>query len=365
MSSKKNFIYSIVSFVATIGFVFLVILLSGKKYVDNEIGHTILWFVIGAIFVGIFSTFFHELGHLILGKKNGFKLISFYFWFFKWSLKGDKYKFNFAFLGEEFGATEMISTTTENMEKRFYNLTLGGPLFSFFLFIIGIPCVFLTFLPFELYAILSMILPINTYIFLGNALPSSMDGVRNDGGVLYGLKKNDDVSKNTISLLKIHTELFLGKSPKEITKEFLFEVPQLPEDDLNFLMILQARYNYYLDLNDYEKAREVLERLESLEEYMPKDFYSIIKAESVYAYSTYMTNLDKADMCVYEIEKFLNNNNSPLSIRAKLAYILATDGVSEKVEVFYKKGLKECSRLQILGLQKFESRLLEKLKEKF
>ena len=362
MSSRKNLIYSIISFVATIGFVFLAISLSGNVYENNKIGYAIFWFVIGALVVGIFSTFFHELGHLVFGKKNGFKLISFYFWFFKWSLKGDKYKFNFSFLGEEFGATEMISTSTENVEERFYKMTKGGLIFSSILFMIGIPCIFLTILPFELYAILSMLLPINSYIFLGNALPSSLDGVRNDGGVLYGLKKKDDVSKNTVSLLKIHTELFLGKSPKEITKDFLFDVPQLPEDDINFLMILQARYNYYLDLEDYEKAAEVLERLESLVEYMPKDFYLIFKAESVYAYSTFIKNLDKADMCVYEIEKFLNNNNSPLSIRAKLAYILATDGVSEKFEVFYKKGLKECSKLQILGLQKFESKLLEKLK---
>jgi hypothetical protein len=67
--------------------------------------------------------------------------------------------------------------------------------------------------------------------------------------------------KVALSVLKIQAEMYQGKTPMEVKKELYFDLPQLPEDDPNFVLLLNARYNYYLDLGDYENAKKVTARL--------------------------------------------------------------------------------------------------------
>ena len=119
-------------------------------------------------------------------------------------------------------------------------------------------------LPSWLYCLLSVFLPVSVYCFLTNALPMSDQGIRNDGGVLYGIAKDDDTTAVALSLLQIQAELYAGKSPAEILPSLYFELPQLPEDDANFLLLLSARYAYYLDAGDAENANKVTERIFSV-----------------------------------------------------------------------------------------------------
>ena len=102
-------------------------------------------------------------------------------------------------------------------------------------------------------------------------MPASSYGVRNDGGVIYGLKRKDDVSKVTLALLSIQAQMYQGKTPAQVDEKLYFDLPQLPEDDYNFIMLLNARYLYYLDKEDYENAKKVTERLVGLVEDAIKD----------------------------------------------------------------------------------------------
>ncbi len=361
---NRNLLFNFLTLLITIGFVFLVVTIGSSRYTsEDNLASIILTFAIFSILVGFICTLIHELGHFIFGKANGFKLISITIWFFKWYLDGKKYKFSFTIPTEEFGSTEMIPLSNENLEKRFSKLTMGGLIFSAISILIGIPALFLDFLPLWAYALWSVFLPIGAYVFFGNFLPISEHGARNDGAVFFGLKNNDDISKVTISLLKIHSELFNGKTPSEIDDKYLYDLPQLPEDDSNFIMLLYWRYLKFLDQEDYEKGIKVLERLLTLEEYFSKDMYNAVKTEAVFAYSTFSKDVEKADMSVYEIEKYLNNTNNSSCIRAKLAYILIEQDFNETADMFYNKGIKECLKTQIKGLATFEKKLLDKLKK--
>lgn len=282
---NRNLLFNFLTLLITIGFVFLVVTIGSSRYTNEDnLASIILTFAIFSILVGFICTLIHELGHFIFGKANGFKLISITIWFFKWYLDGKKYKFSFTIPTEEFGSTEMIPTSIENLEKRFSKLTFGGLIFSLVSLLIGIPALFLDFLPLWAYALWSVFLPIGAYVFFGNFLPISENGARNDGAVFFGLKNNDDISKVTISLLKIHSELFNGKTPSEIDDKYLYDLPQLPEDDSNFIMLLYWRYLKFLDLEDYENCSKILERLLTLEEYFSKDMYNAVKTEAVFAY---------------------------------------------------------------------------------
>ena len=360
---NKSLLYNFLTFFITVGLVFLVVTIGSSRYTgEDKLFNIILIFALFAIVSGFICTLLHELGHYFFGKKNGFKLISIAIWFFKWSLVGEEFKFSFTVPTEEFGSTEMIPLSTENLEKRFSKLTSGGLIFSAISALLGVPALFLEFLPLWAFAMWSMFLPIGAYVFCGNFFPISDNGVRNDGAVYFGIKNQDDISKVTISLLKIHSELYNGKTPSEIDDSLLYDLPQLPEDDVNFIMLLYWRYLKCLDLEDFEKCIALLERLLSLEEYFSKDIYNVVKTEAVYAYSTYAKDVEKADISVYEIEKYLNDNNACSCVRAKLSYILIEEDFNETADMFYNKGIKECLKSQIKGLGKFERKLLDKLK---
>lgn len=214
------------------------------------------------------------------------------------------------------------------------------------------------------YCFLSTLLPVGAYFLFGNALPSSENGVRNDGAVLYGLSKNDDETKVVINLMAIQSELYKGKTFAEIDEKLYFDLPQLPEDNPNFIVLLSYRYNFYLDSGDFDNATKTTLRLLSLEEYMPKYFAQIVKIDALYNACTFDFNADKADELMYEVEKYLNKTNDATCVRVKLAYILNINGEKEFAEDFYKKGLREANKSKLKGLKVFESKLLEQLKEK-
>ncbi len=324
----------------------------------------VLRFAVGAILAGIICTFFHELGHYFFGKKNGFAFSCMQVLFFRWEKVGKKIRFNFCMIGEQAGYTEMIPTKTEQVESSFKKMTSGGIIASFIVMFLGIPALFLTaYLPVWVFSIWSMLLVVGAYFFFGTALPASESQTLNDGAVLYHLNRQTDTSKVMINLLKIQAELYGGKTPSEVDESLYFDLPQLREDDLNFALLLNARYYYYLDKKDYENAKKTTERLVSLEEYLPKSYYTVFMVDALYNACTFDFNEERADDIMYDIDKYINNVNNATNVRVKLAYLLNVRRESEGADIFYKKGYKEANRCQIKGLGLMEKRLLDELKQ--
>ena len=361
MKKRSNIINYVATLAVTVATLFAVVLICNNRYGGRMID-AVIKLVVGALFAGIINAFAHELGHLIAGKKNGFVLSEITVWFFRWKRIGKKTKFSLVMIGDEAGYTEMIPTKKENVKIGFIKMTRGGIIASLVLTIFGLPPLFMPFLPVWVFVLWAMFLPMGAYYFFGNFLPVISMGARNDGAVLLSMKKNDDASKGTENLLKIQAELYHGKTPSEIDDELYFNLPQLPEDDMLFAMLLNARYAYFLDKEDFENAKKVLDRLLSLEEYLPKSFFTIVKTEALYSACTFDFDEEKADDLVYELEKFLNNVNVSLTVRAKLAYLLNVKRESDGLDIFFSKGYKEADKQQIKGLREFERKLLDRLK---
>ena len=129
-------------------------------------------------------------------------------------------------------------------------------------------------------------------------------------------------------------------------------------------MLLNARYNYYLDKQEYDKAKAVTERLLSLEEYAQEEHMLVAKADALYNACTFDYDEDVADDLTYELEKYLNYENNITNLRIKLAYILFVQGEKDSFEYFYKKINKEALNCQIKGLGEFELKLVGRIKEK-
>ncbi len=373
MNRRSGLINNVITLVITVALVFAVVFVADNKYgsgvedVMLQVGFMdmVLYLFLGAVVSGFACTLLHELGHLVFGKANGFDFLSMTVWFFKLSRVNGKLKFNFVMISDSAGNTEMIPKNTYNLERRFKKLTMGGVFLSSFLMVIGVAVMIFTPTTMPAFCILAMFLPIGAYCFFGNLLPVEEGGVMNDGAVLQGIKKQTDSVRVALGILAIHSQMYNGKTPAEIDERLYFDLPQLPEDDLNFAILLNAKYAYYMDKGDYENAKKVNERFLSLEEYLPKTYLNIGKIEALYAACTYDYNEDVADDFMYELEKYLNKNNGVTEIRAKLAYILFVTGESDAFDMFYKKGLREAKKCQLKGYGLYERKLLEEIKEKF
>lgn len=366
MSRRTNLINNVLYMVLTPVALFVVVYICNNRYSTQFLDGGSK-FLVGAIIASLVATFAHELGHVIGGKRAGFKFSSMCVWFFKWTRRHDGIRFSFCVFGGEAGYTDMIATTDENIEKRLKKMTSSALIASFTMILIGIVPLFLTGLSLWGYCLLSVFLPVGIYSFLGNALPMSNEGFLTDGAVINGINKKHDTMMVALSLLKIQAQMYNGKTPSEIDEVLYFDLPQLPEDDPNFTLLLSARHAYYLDKGDYENAKDTLNRLNLMieEESMPKQFIPAVKADMLYALCTFDFNEDKADDVMYEIEQYLNKNNSVSNVRVKLAYILRVRKENDLFEQFYNKAVKEANRCQIKGFGKFENKLLEKFKSEY
>ncbi len=364
MSRRTNVINGALYLILTMASMFVAVYVCNLRY-SEQLVTVVLWFILGAVVAGIINTFVHELAHLFAGKINGFAFSEITVWFFKWTKVRNKIRFSFTMMKDEAGYTEMIPKSRENLEKRYKSMTLAGPIASFFCILIGVVPFFVVQMPLWAYCMLSVFLPVSVYFFFGSILPQSSYGVRNDGAVAYGIAKMDDVSRVTVNLLAIQSEMYNGKTPSEIEQSLYFDLPQLPEDNPVFFMLLNARYNYYLDKEDYDNAKKTTERLLSLEEYMIKPYLNVVKTDALYNACTFDYNEEVADDLMYELEKYLNNVNSTTNVRVKLAYLLYVRREKDFAEMFFNKATKEASRSQIKGYGNFEKKLLEKMKVDF
>jgi hypothetical protein len=269
-------------------------------------------------------------------------------------------------IGEEAGSTEMLPIGFDNLDKRFSKMTLGGIIASLIMMVLSIvPLFFSEYIGMEIFCILSMFLPVSAYYFFGSILPMSSEGVKNDGATYFGIKKQTDCSKVMLSLLAIHAQLYYGKTPSEIDEKYYFDLPQLAEDDLFFTLLLNARYNYYLDKGDYQNAKTVSDRLLSVIEYMPKSVRYVIKTDALYNACTFDYNEDSADDLMYELEKYLNKTNDLTAVRVKLAYLAFIRRETTQLETFYAKGVKDAKKHPIKGLGAYEKKLLDDIKAKY
>lgn len=363
MSRKSNVVFNIIIYAVTIA-LFILVTAVGQRYGDNFWQIVFLLFA-GSILAIMVSTLFHELGHLIIGKSKKFLFNSMVVWFFKWYKKGKKTKFCFTLPTGEAGYTEIIPTNDQTVVEDYKKVIVGGLICSLIPAIIGIVPLFLVSLPMWAFCLWAMLLPMGVYSFLDNALPIFSDGEKSDGYLLKSLKNQDDSGVVFANLLKYQALICQGKTPSEINPDLLFDLPQLCEDDPCYYRLLFARYDYYLDLGDFDNAKKTTERLLALEEVVDGGVFAQIKLIALYNACTFDFDEDRADDLTYELEKLLNRSKDLTVLRIKMTYILFVKGDRQMFEPFYNRGIKMASKCQISGLGRFEIKLLDRIKQQY
>ena len=124
-----------------------------------------------------------------------------------------------------------------------------------------------------------------------------------------------------------------------------------------------AKYNFYLDKEDYENAKKITERLMAITEDLPKDLDLACKINALYDACTFNFNDEKADDYMYEVERLLNADLTPTSLRIRLAYVLYVAKDLSIVNDFYKKCFKVSKKYFVSGIGKYELKLIERMKK--
>lgn len=363
MKRKFNIIGGVLTLAAVVLGIFL-LSSAMKRGTDRSVGENLVVLLAGAIVSGFICALLHETGHAIGAKKNGFKLVGFKVWFFRWSYVNGKYAFSFTLSINEAGATETVPENTQNLDKRLIKMTFGGLIASFVSMLIGIPALFFFGkIPFFVFCMWATFLPIGAYYFFGNAFPMSSEGVFNDGGVIYAVKKATPEGAVLLAILNIHAELFSGKTPAEIDEKLYCGVPQIAEDSPYFIDLMTLRYDRFLDEKDFENAKKTVERLLTLEDYMSKPVKNLVYSFALYGACTFNFDEDKADDYTEEIEKYLNTGEDLTKLRVKTAYILYVRREKELAAEFIEKGLSDASKAPLSGFGRFEEKLFNEMKK--
>ncbi len=350
-----------VDLLVTFGIAAVVVLLGYRKYWENYDSFLlILSMVLGGAVSSFLCCLFHELGHVAFGKLVGFRFNSMRVAFFRLSRRDGGLRLEFGRLPDTVaGATEMLPADTENLYARFLAVVAGGPVFSF-LFLAGCTAALALhdMLPFAAFTFLCTALPYAFHIFFYNVLPFSDDALDTDGSMLRGLIKREPSYLTAANILAIEGYLYQGQTPGEIDRDLYFGAPQLPEDDVNFILLMTYRFAFFLDRGEREETMRAGERLESLLEYVPAAYRGAVCADILFSKCAVSGDAEGARAFYPAVAQYLKGENTVTSHRVAAAYELYVNG--DKLSA-----LRELSAAQqraeeciVRGEEKFERKLL-------
>lgn len=353
MGRRFSTVYAILNTVLLIASYVILAYLAWSKGIEN------LGFVlIGLVFGFVFAPLFHELGHVCFAQISGMEYVYFKAFCFRFVRKNGKLKFSFAspFAADE---TQVIPKCGGNMKKRAATYSIGGLAIEgaaalIIILSAGI-CLSVGKINFELLAMI----PYFVYLFFLNALPVEYASGKTDAAIYIGIKKGFPAEKNMLAAMEIQGRLYEGKSFAEIPLEYYFEQPQLSEDEPLFAVMLDLRYRYWLDIGDFEKASDCLNRLAQAEPYL-----TAVEVEKILAELTYMhcinNDEERASKCKDLCEEYLKEEN--VTAKRVLAAYACLRNEKEACTAFIADGYKCLEIERIAGVANFEKTLLSRIK---
>ena len=304
---------------------------------------------------------FHEMGHYVFADVNNLKVVYLKCAIFRLERRNKKLRFSFAnpFYTDE---TQVLPASGGNMKNRAYAYAIGGLVFGgIYLAVLTAGTLIVAFAAGKPSYVLLGAIPYAAYLFLLNLAPVEYAAGKTDALVARGIKKGEPSEQTMVAAMEIQGLLSEGKRFSEIDESLYFNLPQLPEDDPMYAMILFLRYRFYLDKKDLQNARDCLNRLSASAEYLSEIEQIELAAELTYMH-TIDGNKKAADECAKNCTAYFEGEEAS-ALRILAAYSLAF-GEREKTEILLKKAYAALAFEQVDGVKKFERMLLTALQEK-
>ncbi|MGN0806887.1 MAG: hypothetical protein ACI4MN_00375 [Candidatus Coproplasma sp.] len=165
-------------------------------------------------------------------------------------------------------SVEMCPKGVKGMKGRLLATVLAGITFDLMLIVLGIIAFVVPSVP----VIVGFAAPYALYSFIINAVPLEYGEGKTDGLVALEVIKKEPTAQVMLNILKIQGYMRSGVFLKDIDEGLLLDVPQLPEDDINFIILTQLRYEYYLAKGDDSEAYKYFMRYQQLIDYLPSGY---------------------------------------------------------------------------------------------
>ena len=157
---------------------------------------------------------------------------------------------------------------SRHMKARMIATAIAGPVFDLLLIALGIVALAVPKVP----SYLCVFMPYAFYEFLINALPLEYKSGKTDGLVVWELITNKPTAQVMLAILKIQGIVHSGKALSGIDEKLLLDVPQLPEDDENFIILTELRYEYYNAVGNETEAQKYLSRFKDITGCLPEQY---------------------------------------------------------------------------------------------
>lgn len=314
--------------------------------------------VVGAAAAFILAPAFHELGHMIFATANSLQTVYCKFFCVRYYRRDGKPRFGFAnpFAPDE---TQVLPMGSEDMQKRAYAYAIGGlAVEGAFLFVLITACVVCWCLGATAYIAVVM-LPYTAYHFLLNLLPVEYPSGKTDALVARGIFKGAPAEQTMLNMMRIHGELQVGKTYSEMEESWYFSAPQLAEDEPLYAAILDARYAYYVEKEEYEKAFDCLKRIRAAGEYLSEQ--EILSLERNLAYLCLVGGNDEVlKTAAKNSEEYWSSDD--VAVKRTLALYMQKCGETERAQALIAQANALLEKESILGLRRHESLLLSRIK---
>ncbi len=353
MKRKLTVLYASVLFLVLLGGIIAVFLFS---YNDTE---KLVKATVGFLLSFLLAPVCHEIGHAAFARLAKMKIVYLKCFCFRYRKEKGKGKLT---LCSTFDAdeTQALPCSSENMKKRALLYSVGGLLtegvFCVVIAVAAILCLVFGAPNFLLFAML----PYAVYLFLLNAVPLEYPSGKTDMRILLGIKKGEPAERTMLAVMEAQGDLYAGKSFAELDEKTLFSLPQLAEDGPLYAAVLDIKYRYFLEKEEYEKAQDCLQRLLSSEEYLTDGYYQTLKIELVY-FSLLLGKDEPLKKMQETDEAFLRSDD----YRAKriLALYAMLVGKTDEAEELIRQAKEALKGELTLGVKKFEEILLARIKE--
>jgi len=247
----KNYIITVIAaicaavFAAWGGYVFCT-----TTNIENAGLSSLIPFYIILVFLGVFiEEFVHEGAHFLVGSicRMGVKIPKIHL-----------FKSSFV---------EVYPIGKKCMKARFIATALAGLIFDLMLVALGAIAFSAKTVP----AAIGLASPYALYSFIINVCPFEYRQGKTDGLAVWEVILNKPTAQVMLNILRIQGLLRSGVLMSEIDEGLFLDVPQLQEDDLNFIILTQLRYEYYLAKGDDSEAYKYFVRFQQLVEYLPSE----------------------------------------------------------------------------------------------
>lgn len=165
-------------------------------------------------------------------------------------------------------SVEVFPYGSRGMKARMILTAAAGLFFDFLLMVLGIISLAVPQVP----SLFCVVLPYALYTFIVNVVPFEYGSGKTDGLVVWELISNKPTAQVMINILKIQGLQHSGKLLRELDEGLFLDVPQLPEDDVNFIILTQLRYEYYLAVGNDSEAYKYFMRYKDLVGYLPSEY---------------------------------------------------------------------------------------------